>query len=226
MKPKTSVIVGSGRSMLLLSLIGLMTLVTAFSGLNSAYAQSSPSGGVFKISYFDVSAITGAGDNEVRIVNPTRANGNLCAMIYVFDHQQELQECCGCPLTPNDLLDLSVENDLTHNPWGRSGLQDGVIEVVSARPNHLDSSCSTALGCVGGCDPTQIYAPTPTLNAWITHVEDANGANTATAATASFASAIYDQVEKNNLINLCQFIVSGGSGGGVCSCGPKFSPPK
>src|ERR1700681_525549 len=57
-----------------------------------------------------------APDATVRIDNPGLTCGNLCAMIYVFDQDQQLSECCGCVETHNGLRTLSVRRDLTSNP--------------------------------------------------------------------------------------------------------------
>ena len=57
----------------------------------------------------------GAGDNILRLINPNgAANGNLagaqeqtvCAMIYVFDDDEEMGECCGCPLSSSSAEDF------------------------------------------------------------------------------------------------------------------------
>src|ERR1700683_4798156 len=73
----------------------------------------------------------GNGDNILHLVNPNgNANSsfgavnNVCAMIYVFDNDQEMGECCGCPLSPADLATFSVEHDLTDN-WIFGGSPDG-----------------------------------------------------------------------------------------------------
>jgi len=73
----------------------------------------------------------GNGDNILRLINP---NGNsntafgavedVCAMIYVFDDDEEMSECCGCPLSPAQLESFSVEHDLTNN-WLFSNNPDG-----------------------------------------------------------------------------------------------------
>src|ERR1039458_1781133 len=55
----------------------------------------------------------GTGDALLRIVDggngtvAAEAQGvnNICANIYVFNDQQEMQECCSCPLTANSLTD-------------------------------------------------------------------------------------------------------------------------
>ena len=39
---------------------------------------------------------------------PQISNGNICANVYVLDPNQELIECCSCPLTPNSLASLAV----------------------------------------------------------------------------------------------------------------------
>ena len=67
-----------------------------------------------------------SGDNIIRLVNPNGgADGNLagvkpqpvCAMIFVFDDDEEMGECCGCPLSSAQLATFSVIQNLTSN-WG------------------------------------------------------------------------------------------------------------
>ena len=50
---------------------------------------------VYRLNYFSNNAAP-APDATVRIDNPGLTYGNLCAMIYVFDQDQQLTECCGC----------------------------------------------------------------------------------------------------------------------------------
>ncbi len=67
----------------------------------------------------------GNGDSILRLIDPNgSANPALggsdqpvCAMIYVFDDDQEMGECCGCPLTSAQLATFSVDKNLTSN-WG------------------------------------------------------------------------------------------------------------
>ncbi len=90
-----------------------------------AWAQAAPISDtdVYQLNYFD-NANSGWPDAFVRISNPgttytvTTApiDGDICAMIYVFRPDQELTECCGCRVTPNALLKLSVNKNLTANP--------------------------------------------------------------------------------------------------------------
>jgi hypothetical protein len=170
--------------------------------------------GTYLVGYFDVSEDTGVGDNALRLVNPTRANGNLCAMIYVFDDDEEMGECCGCPLSPNKLLPLSVECDLTSN-WEVAGFDtdSGVVKIVSAVPNTP----------TGGCDPTIAYTPTPNLNGWITHTQEISSVYGLTEVSLTDNGAT-DAVEGSYLITQCASITSNGSGYGVCDCGYDSEP--
>src|SRR5208283_336000 len=43
-------------------------------------------------------------------------SGETCAMIYVFNTEQSLQACCGCPVTPDGLLTLDITTELAGNP--------------------------------------------------------------------------------------------------------------
>jgi len=180
------------------------------------------------IAYYDVGENGGVGDNEVRIVNPTKANGNLCAMIYVFDDDQELGECCGCPLSPNKLLPMSVNNDLTSN-WALSVHDTGSGTLVIVPTTSNVASCTNgACNSLGTtfCDPTQGYTETPTLNAWITHAEAVVGGGSAAPTIAGtsveeFATDATDTAEQAFLISTCSGIISNGSGSGSCDCGPE-----
>ncbi len=96
----------------------------------SAYAATSE-----LLNDFDVTDF----DEEVSILNPL--GSNVCALIYVFDNAQNLQDCCGCLLSGNGLLDLSVDEDLlVSSPASR-----GLIEIVPARPNASGQCNSTSV---------------------------------------------------------------------------------
>jgi len=244
--------------------IALVLLMPVRGALRSAQAQTFPTVGddVFYTSYYDVSTSIaksaagyggpgssgGAGDGTVRIVNPTSndtiQSGTLCAMIYVFDDIEELQACCGCPVTPDGMRTYSVINDLTKNFGVNKGnLNAGVIDVTSARinftpvpgikpPNGINCTSGTA-GC---CDPTggglnnksqgtgTHLRATSALRAWMTHAETEFGtvpnAGFINGVTVEeFAKAPLDDTHSDNLQDQCAFILGNGSGSGFCSCG-------
>jgi len=168
-------------------------------------------------------------------------------MIYVFDDIEEMQACCGCPVTPDGLRTASVINNLTKNfGVNRGNLNAGVIDIVSNAPNLHASKSKTlpaqiaaiGIGQGGGffaCDPSGQYGPTigatstalapePGLLAYQSHVEG----NVPVPATSTlikgttveeFTDAVPDQIHLNNLQNFCLFLITNGSGTGACSCG-------
>jgi hypothetical protein len=142
---------------------------------------------------------------NVRITNPGLTYGNLCAMIYVFDQDQQMTECCGCSVSHNGLLTLTVPQ-LTLNPLTFVVSHNGVIKVVSAAVNNSP------------CDPTANVTPKPNLRVWVTHIQNPIG--TAYPVTETEASdSTLGATELANLQAQCSFINILGSGQGICNCG-------
>jgi hypothetical protein len=193
--------------------LGCVTLpaptVRAATLRRGASASSAASGGqdAFFSAYFDLG--TGSTlDNPIKLENPTAASGNLCAMIYVFDTTEEMGECCGCLLTPNQIRYGSVKQ-LIGSKWIGVVPSQGVLQIVSAAPNNL--------GQLNQCLPTQSYTATPTLDAWITHVQTV--ASVSGLTEVSFTdNGDADPTEAARLISVCGAMVGNGSGAGVCTC--------
>ena len=192
-----------------------------------AGVAASPDPSTYNVGYFDVGEPVGdngvgVGDNFVRLINPTAANGTLCAMIYVFDDDEEPGECCGCPLSPNKLLSLSVENQLTAN-WEvtSNDFENGVIKIVSSIPNG-----GTSPAAHGGCDPSIPYVQTPDLLGTIVKPQTISNDVTVTSLTENnmFEEGAPDVTEAALLINECAFFVAHGTGKGLCNCGPEELP--
>lgn len=123
-------------------------MVLAFS-----IAASAQTGDDYRVTYFANNGIAGAPDAFVHILNPGVATGALCASIYIWRSDQELSECCSCPITPNGLLTFTVLK-ATSNPGDGGGIPPtGSIAIIA------DSACDAT-------NPT----PTPDLRAWATHV--------------------------------------------------------
>jgi hypothetical protein len=161
---------------------------------------------VFRINYFSNANTAGAPDATVRIDNPGLTYGNLCAMVYVFDADQQLTECCGCVETHNGLRTLSVNANLTSNPLTGRLSTTGVIKVVSAAVNNSP------------CDPTTNVTPTANLRVWATHIQNKVGTAYPITETESSDSTL-GATELANLQAQCAFVAILGSGQGVCSCG-------
>lgn len=184
----------------ILPILTVALLVLSLSS-GSAMAQD-----VFKINYFSNANTVGAPDATVRIDNPGLTYGNLCAMVYVFDADQQLTECCGCVETHNGLRTLSVNANLTSNPLTGRRSTTGVIKVVSAAVNNSP------------CDPSTNVTPTANLRVWATHIQNKVGTAYPITETESSDSTL-GATELANLQAQCAFIGILGSGNGICSCG-------
>jgi len=178
-----------------LAIAGLVTL-----GSSIASAQD-----VYKVNYF-ANNVAAAPDATVRIDNPGFTYGNLCSMIYVFDNDQQLAECCGCVETHNGLRTLSVKKDLTSNPLTGKVPNNGMIKIVSAAVNAAP------------CDPTANVKPTANLRAWVTHIQNVVGTAYPETETES-SDSVLGASELANLQAQCSFVNILGSGQGICSCG-------
>jgi len=185
-------------------------------GLCLLTANAGAQADTFKINYFANNGVAGAPDATVRIDNPgTTTNGTgpgsvegLCAMIYVFDNDQQLSECCGCLVTPDGLRTLSVRKDLTSNPLTGVVPNNGVIEIVSTFTNDDP--------CVPTGNNTE-FEPTPSIRAWATHIQNKVGSAYPITETPFTDATSGDDFE--SLLFDCQFAIQLGSGHGVCSCG-------
>jgi len=190
--------------------------------------------------------VAGNGDNIIRLINPVgSANGfvsgtpspNACAMIYVFDDDEEMGECCGCPITPAQLATISVQEDLAEN-WGIGGGDEpvgisdsGAIAIVASAINN--AGCVALPGanpaCHGGCDPSSVNGGIITgsnnLLGSITHNQTVTGSGATGLTTTSgltevalFDDGLGDPTNINYLQVQCGAMVGNASGGGVCSC--------
>jgi hypothetical protein len=172
---------------------------------------------------------TSIGDNVVCLINPVSSSPNVCAMIYVFDNFSTLGACCGCPLSPQKLLTLSVESNLTQSFILGQGdspprPQSGVIDIISTPPDN--PSCLGVSGdggkqpnpsCNGGCDPTVAsQAVTSEVKGDIVHSQ-------ASAETPEVPFAVAGDPDTNTefyLANECADIVSMAVAPlGSCNCG-------
>ncbi len=180
-----------------------VALVVAFLVTVSGVAAAQD---VFRVNYFSNANTIGAPDGTVWSTNPGVGYVTLCAMVYVFDWDQQMTECCGCAQTHNDLRWFSVNKDLTGNPLTGKKSTDGVIKIVSAAVNNAP------------CDPTANVTPTPNLRQWSTHIQNRVGASYPITETESSDSTL-GATELANLQAQCAFIGILGSGNGVCTCG-------
>jgi len=158
------------------------------------------------VNYFDAAyAQTSGIEGTVRLTNTGLTGGNLCAMVYVFDQHQVLNECCGCSVSDSGLLTLSLLNDLTANPLSGTLPQAGMIEVVSSDPTQNPQ-----------CDPGSL-APTGIIVGWEANPQP-DGDGTFQVTERSFTQVPLGG-EGTVLQNECSYLKQLGSGAGICTCG-------
>ena len=156
------------------------------------------------VNYFTNDA-TG-GDSTVRLTNPGLSGADLCAMIYVFNSDQQLAECCGCILSRNALRTLSLRKDLVSNSLTGTTLKSGSVVVVTSKLN-INQSCDAS-----------VLAPSGTGLAWATHLQ-ANKDGESVATETPFSSVALGESELNGLQSQCSYIRQLGGTQGSCSCG-------
>jgi hypothetical protein len=177
----------------------------------------------FKVGYYsnahtgNVCTDTGEPDATVRLTNAgtqigskADPSGNLCAMIYVLTPDQQVAECCGCALTPDALLTLSVNDNLTSNPLTNVIPTNGDIKIISS------TGAPT-------CNPSK-PVPAAGVRAWGTHIQSGTTSNLIDTLTSfetetAFSDSSLSTGELKMLQNKCQAIQNNGSGYGICTCG-------
>jgi len=203
-----------------------------------ARAQTPPvavASDLYYVNYFDNANTSGAPDGMLRIANtaaPENAGSILddtCAMIYVFRPDQQLAECCGCKVTPNGLLTLSVNTNLTANPLTSDALTRGSIFVASAAPNVITGVNKAPTNSSTECDPGGSFTEGARLETWITHPQPNQSAGQFQFTEAHPQEEIFDSAEATALANKCLGITGtvlgpGGSGHGLCKCTGESAP--
>jgi hypothetical protein len=200
----------------------------------TVWAQSYPD--TFTVNYYSNNVSKPAGyDQQVRIINPgayapSYPPGYLCAMIYVFDNQQEMKDCCACNISANGIAELSVANNLTINPFNGVISNDGDIKIISAVQNGyltVQPPKGPPITSLAPCDPTGggrngsgnytlNIVPTPDLRSWSTHLPGYKSADGSTTED-EFQDSTLSTAELNSLQEQCTDIAENGSGVGICT---------
>lgn len=157
---------------------------------------------LFDVDYFNNANTTGYPDGTISLSNTNLDGNNICAMIYVFDQNEAMAECCGCSASIDDLRTLSVNSDLTANPLTGRLSTRGTIKIV---PADLISNPT--------CNPSTITAGGG-LGAWTLHLHSPTAVSDST-----FRSVVFTSAEQNFLQDTCAAIQELGTGQGICTCG-------
>jgi len=166
----------------------------------SAKAQTTD---VLKVTYFDNNGGDGEQNARIHVLNP--GSGAFCADVYVFRADQELTECCSCPISANGELHFDVVQ-VTLSPGDGGGVPvNGSIQIIAD---------STPLNCTdaSAAAPT----PTPTLRAWSTHVNFNTASQAFDSTETPFLDATLSAGQLSELSGRCAAIQANDSGHGRC----------
>jgi hypothetical protein len=144
-------------------------------------------------------------DASVYLTNVGMTHSSLCAMVYVFDTQQEMTECCACSASQDDLRTLSINNNLTNQPATGAVPAAGVIEIVSAGAGS--QACNASSSTPGG-----------ELRAWSTHIQVVD-TSTFAPTEVPFQVVPLTPAHASQLQSQCEFLMAETQG--ICTCGAK-----
>lgn len=156
----------------------------------------------FDMDFFNNANTTGFPDATVSLSNTNLDGNDICAMIYVFDQNEAMIECCGCSASIDDLRTLSLNSDLTPNPLTGRLSTRGTLKIVPA--DKLNNA---------SCNPSTI-TPAGELDAWTLHLHSPTEMTEST-----FRPLVFTSAEQNFLQNTCAAIQELGTGQGICTCG-------
>lgn len=181
----------------------------------------------FQLKYFN----TNYGSGQITISNAGSAStgnnpaddssGTICANLYSFDPNEEMQTCCSCPVTPNGLSSVSINDDII--------AQNLIVNPSSAITVKVLYTLKSAQNNGGTCDPTAPASGSLTSGglAWGTNMRNVTFQGSPPTAVRAvtetkFASAELSAAELSKLTTYCRFIkILGSSVSGICkSCQP------
>jgi hypothetical protein len=162
--------------------------------------------------------ITNDGANGAPLLGPGfgGAVGNICANVYAFSPDEQLISCCSCLVTPNGVVNLGVNRDLT------SKTLTGVIptSVVVKLVSTLAGTGGTGTTCTNSAATATTATLAPGMLAWGTTIHNAPpGVATYNVTETAFSPATLSAGELASISGRCASILGNGSGFGICkSC--------
>ena len=190
-----------------------------------AFALLAASPSAFQLKYFNTNygsghvIVSNAGTMSTGGNPADDSSGTICANFYSFDPNEEMQTCCACPVTPNGLSSLNVNEDIV--------AQNLIVNPSSAITVKVLFSTKAGQNGGGICDPTQPSGANLANGglAWGTNLRNVtfqgSPPTTVNAVTETrFTPAELSFAELTKLTTYCRYIkILGSSVGGICkSC--------
>ncbi|MGP8243517.1 MAG: hypothetical protein ACLQVN_03250 [Bryobacteraceae bacterium] len=166
-------------------------------------------------SYID---IANTGYNGEEALGPSAGNlGNICVNVYALDATDEQEvACCSCLVTPNAVVDLGVNADLTSRTLTGVIPPSVSIKLVAT----LAGAGGTGTSCSGSAAAVTSTNIVRGMIAWGTTLHPMAGAGVYTTTETQFTPVAASAADIASLAGRCASILSNGSTYGVCtSCG-------
>lgn len=161
-------------------------------------------GNPLQISY---AANPSAGETAVNIINSgATAGANICVSLYAMLPSAQMVSCCSCQVTPDALVALGVNNDLTNN-----AVQTSVVIKLVA---------TTAAGTCANSAGTQGTLANGVI-AYATTLQPVGSTSTYNAVNQPFIPSTLNAAEYARLANVCSANFGGGSLCGSCNPAPR-----
>jgi hypothetical protein len=166
-------------------------------------------------SYID---ITNTGANGAPLLGPGfgGAVGNICVNVYTFSPDEQLISCCSCLVTPNGLVNLGVNRDLTSRTLTGVIPTSAVIKLYST----LAGTGGTGTSCTNSAATVATATAANGLAAWGTTIHNSPpGVAAYNVTETAFTPATLSAGELASIGGRCAAIIGNGSGFGICfSC--------
>ncbi len=140
--------------------------------------------------------------------------GAICVNVYTFNYDEQMASCCSCPVTPNGLVSLSVQQDLISKTLTPAKPSSAVIKLLSTVP--VGGTCNLSAAGVA----TATLAPG--MVAWGTTNHAGPVAGTFSTTETAFTPSTLSASELAHLGRVCAFIIGQGSGFGICRSCPTL----
>ena len=184
--------------------------ITADSPFQVRYAANLTAGE----SFIDIS---NTGANGAPLLGPGfgGAVGNLCVNVYAFSPDEQLISCCSCLVTPNGLVHLGVNADLTSKTLTGVIPTSVVVKLVAslAGAGGSGTSCTNSAALAGGDG----FPVAKGMVAWGTTLHPAVPAGTFATTETAFTPASLSAGELASISGRCAGILGNGSGFGICN---------
>jgi hypothetical protein len=140
--------------------------------------------------------------------------GAICVNLYAFSPDEQMVACCSCPVTPDELVSLSVAQDIASSTLTPRRPTSLVIKLLATVP--------AGGTCAGSAATVEIATLAPGLAAWGTtaHSTGALGTGPWVITETPFTPSTLGAGEITRLGSACSFIIgslgSNGFGFGLC----------